>query len=67
MKFTVIPIVIVTLDSHLKIGSRTGGLGNKRTQGDHPNFCRVEIHQDTEKSPGDFTQTPVENHQLTPA
>ena len=41
----------------------TGGLGIKRTSGDHPNYI-TENGQNTEKSPGDLrrlavTQTPV--------
>ena len=56
--------------SHQRFGTRTGGLGNCRTNGDHPNYSIVEIGQNTKKSPGDLrrlavTQTPVENHQLT--
>ena len=56
--------------SHQKIGTGTGGLGNKRMSGDHPNNSLVKIGQNTEKSPGDLrrlavTQTPVESHQLT--
>ena len=56
--------------SHQRIGTGTGRLGNKRTCGDHPNYCIAEIDQNTKTSPGDFrrlavTQTPVENHQLT--
>ena len=55
--------------SHQRTGSRTGGLGNKRTSGDNPNYSIVEIGQNTEKSPGDLrrlvvTQTPVKDHQL---
>ena len=50
--------------SHRIIGIRTRGLGNKRTNGDHPNFNIIEIGQNTEKSLGDLrrfavTQTPV--------
>ena len=61
---TVIPIVTG------KLGTRTGGLGNKRTSGDHQDFSIIKISQNTELSPGDFkgftdTQTPVRNHQLT--
>ena len=38
--------------------------------GDYPNYCIIEIGQNTEKNPGDLrrftvTQTPVRNHQLT--
>ena len=72
MKVTVIPTVIGALGTVTKrFGTRTGGLGNKRTSGDHPNYSIIKIGQKTEKSPGDLkrlalTQTPVENHQLTP-
>ena len=53
--------------SHQRIGTWTGGLGNKRTSRDHPNYSIVEIGQNTEKSPGDLTrlavtQTPGKNH-----
>ena len=55
---------------HQRIDTRTGGLGNKRTSEDQPNYSIVEIGQNTEKSPGDLrrlavTQAPVENHKLT--
>ena len=45
----------------------TGGLGNWRTSGDHPNYSIVENGQSTEKSPGDLrrlavTQTPAKDH-----
>ena len=36
MKVTLIQIVIGALGSHQRIGASTGGLGNKRTSGDHP-------------------------------
>ena len=56
--------------SHLRIDTRTGGLRNKRTRGDPPNYYIIEIGQNTEKSPGDLrrlaaTQTSVTDHQLT--
>ena len=49
---------------------KTGELGTKRRRVDHPNYCIIEIGQNTEKSPGDLwrlvvTQTPVRNLQLT--
>ena len=55
---------------HQRIGTMTGGLGNKRTSGDHPNYSIIVISQNTEKSPGDLrrlavTQTLVRNHRLT--
>ena len=48
----------------------TGGLGNKRTSGVHPNNSIVLINQNTEKGPGDLkrvavTQTPVNIDQQT--
>ena len=70
MKVTVITIVIGALGKSAKVGTGTGGLGNKRASGDHPNYSIVEIDQKSKKSPGDLkglvvAQTPVENHQLT--
>ena len=41
--------------SHQRIGTRTGGLGNKRMIGDQPNYSIVGIAQNTEKSPGDLS------------
>ena len=37
----------------------TGGLGNKRTRGDHPNCSIVEIGQDIEKNPRDLRSLAV--------
>ena len=56
--------------SHQRFGIGIGGLGNKRTSGDHSDYNIVKIGQNTEKSPGDLrrfavTQTPVRNHRLT--
>ena len=39
--------------SHQRIIKGTGGLRNKRTSGDHPNYYIIVISQNTEKSPGD--------------
>ena len=55
--------------SHQRIIKETGGLGNKRMSGDHPNYYIIENGQNTEKSPGDLrrlavNQTPVKDHQL---
>ena len=55
--------------SHQRIIKVTGGLENKRTRGDHPNYYIIENSQNTEKNSGDLrrlavTQTPVKNHQL---
>ena len=36
-------------NSHQRIGTGTGGLGNKRTSGDHPNYSIIEIGQNTER------------------
>ena len=56
---------------HESDGTETGGLENKRTSGDRPNYSIIEIGENTEKSPGDLRrlaviQTPVRNHRLTP-
>ena len=40
--------------SQLKIDTRTRGLGNNRTSGDHPNYFIIEIRQNTKRSPGDL-------------
>ena len=62
MKAMEIPNVIDAIRT--VIGSGTGGLGNKKTCEDHPNYYIVEIGQNTEKSSGDLSRL-VENHQLT--
>ncbi len=41
-------------NSHKRIINGTGGLGNKRTSGDHPNNSIIENGQNTEKSLGDL-------------
>ena len=56
--------------SHQRIGTGTGGLKNKRTSEDPPNYSIIEIDQNTDKSSGDLrrfavTQTSVENQWLT--
>ena len=53
-----------------RIDTRTGGLGNKWTKEDHPNYSIIKFGQNTEKSPGDLRklaviQTSVKDHQLT--
>ena len=52
-----------------RIGKGTGGIGNKRTSGDHLNYSIIKINQNTEKSPADLRrltiiQTPEKKHQL---
>ena len=47
--------------SHQRIDKSTSGLGNKRMSGDHPNNSTVEISQNTEKSPGDLSESPSAN------
>ena len=56
--------------SQQRIGTETGGLGNKRVRGDNPNNSIIAICQNTEKSPEDLrslvvTQTLVGNHPQT--
>ena len=68
MKVTVIPIVTGALGTITRrLVQETGGLRNKRTCGDHLNYCIIKIGQNTEKCPGDLrriavTQTPVKNY-----
>ncbi len=67
---TIILIVICGLGTVTKGLVETEEVGNKRTSGDHPNYCIIEIGQNTKKSPGDLrrlavTPTPVKDHQLT--
>ena len=61
MTVTVIPIVTNTLGTVLKClerspnhGNGTGRAGNWRTNRCHSNYSKVEIDQNTEKSPGDL-------------
>ncbi len=70
IKVTVIPIVIDafgTVTKGLVLGTRAGGLVNKRTSGNHPNYCIIKIGQNTEKSPEKLrrlavTQTQEKDH-----
>ena len=55
--------------THQRINKVIGGLGNKMTIGNHPNYSIVKIGQNTEKSPRDLmrfvvTQTQEKDHQL---
>ena len=55
--------------SHQRIIKGTGGHGNKRTSGDHPNNYFIENDQNTEKRPVYLrrladTQNPMKDHQL---
>ena len=36
--------------SHQRICTRSGGLGNKRTSGDHPNYYIIEFGQNFQES-----------------
>ena len=50
-----------------RTGTKTSGLKNKSTIGDHANNSSVKPGQNNNKSPGDLrrlavTQTPVKNH-----
>ena len=40
--------------SHQRIDKEYGGIGNKRTSGDHSNGSLIKIGQNTGKSPGDL-------------
>ena len=55
--------------SHQRIVKWAGGLGVRRTSGDHPNYNIIENDQNTETIPGDLRrfaviQTPVKDRQL---
>ena len=43
-----------TWHSHQRIGTGPGGLGNKMMGVDCPNYCIIEISQNTKMSPGDL-------------
>ena len=70
MRMTVIPVVFGVLAMIPKVlVKRAGRIGNQRTSQDHPNYCIIEISQNTEKSPGGLrtlavTQTPAKVHLL---
>ena len=71
MKVRILPIVIDALcKHHQRINKVPGGVRNKRTNRDHPNYFVIETEKNTEKSPGDlreltFTQILVKDHQET--
>ena len=44
---------------HRRIIKGTGGLENKRTSGDHPNYYIIETGQNNEKSSGDLRRLAV--------
>ena len=46
-------------NSYQRIDTETGGLGNKRASGDHPNYSIIKISQNTEKSSGDLRRLAV--------
>ena len=54
MKVMVRRIVIGALGTIIKIGTGTGGLGNKRTSEHYPNYSIVEIGHAAENTPGDL-------------
>ena len=47
------------------LNNLAGKVKNRRMIRDHPNYSIVKIGQNTVKNHGDFTQTPVKDHQLT--
>ena len=56
MKMMVIPIIIDALGT---IPKRTGGLENKRTSWEYPDYSIIKIGLTTEKSPGDWKRVAV--------
>ena len=60
-----------TIYSYQRIDKGIGGFVKMRTSVEHPNYCIIEIDQNTKKSHGNLrrlvlTQTLVGDHQLTP-
>ena len=58
-----------TCNNPQSLAKETSGHGNKRTNGDTPDYSIIKIEQNTEKSPRDLrrlavTQSPGVNHQL---
>ena len=53
MKVTIIRIEIGAFGTVIIIKG-TGGLGSRRTSGNHPNYNIIDNGQKTEKSPGDL-------------
>ena len=53
-----------SLSSDRRIITGTGGLGKKRTVGDHPNDSIIENGQNIEKSIGDLSDTTCKNGAL---
>ena len=45
--------------NHQRIGTETGGLENKRTSRNHPNYSIIKIGQNTERSPEDLRRLDV--------
>ena len=52
---------------HRRIDKGTGGFGNKRTSGDHTNYCIIEIGQNTEKGPRDLRDCCHSNSNARPS
>ena len=48
-----------TKHGHQRIGTGTGGLGNRSTSRDLPGFSIVKIGENTKKSPGDLRRHAV--------
>ena len=50
-----IPIEIVDCTKHTKVIDKgTGGFGNRKMSGDHPNDSIIKINQNTKKSSGNL-------------
>ena len=59
MKVINILVMICAFGSHQRIIKGTGGLGNKRMSGDHPNYYIIENGENTERSPGNLRRLAV--------
>ena len=58
---------VETIQNTVKIGridTGTGGLGNKKANGDYPSYNIVELGQNTENSSGDSSDKPSANFEV---
>ena len=46
--------IAIIIYYHQRIDKVSGGLGNNRTSGNHPNYSIIKIGQNTEESPEDL-------------
>ena len=67
-KRKIIIMIIIIIERSPKVWEKTGGIGNKKKNRDHPD-CSIDS-KNTKKNPGNlkrpvFTQTPMKDQKLT--